>query len=110
MLRFKWITLILIALAPLAQADWGRLFFTPQERAAIDQGRVVATTSDTATSTSETPSWNYYSGAAQRDGGQPLHWVNGQRSHTSSPPKKVKPGESWNDQNGEVVPAGRALH
>ena len=95
----RGIMILLLLIAIPAQAEWGRLFYTPQERAALNSG---ATTTVQATE----PTMHYFNGEVQQHNGNTLHWVDGKIIHTP-PPKTVKPGEHWDAGTGKVYPAGK---
>ena len=109
MLRTLCFAGLLMASHSAVHAEWGRLFFTPQQRDAIDLAQQRPRQAShpllgSATSTN----WNYYNGSAQRNGGYVIHWINGQPSHKVVPPLSVKPGEYWDPQRTRISPAGSA--
>lgn len=56
----------------------GRLFFTPAERTALDEGRSLAPTEDAASPAPPVASNIQFDGLLRRPGRPPLIWVNGQ--------------------------------
>lgn len=60
-------------------ADWGRLFYSPEERHGASAR---------------------YDGRLETRHGK-TYWVNGQRTR-SAPPAAVRPGENWNPHSGQV--------
>ncbi len=95
--------LLLLMQIPATHADWGRLFHTPEQRAERTRGMQARASEIPGKST---VSLHYFSGEIQRTGGQPLRWIDGQIDR-GTPPKRVKPGESWDSVSGVVYPAGR---
>ena len=88
-----------LLLATIAHADWGRLFYSPAERAELERS------AQPENRPSSLSLLRRYDGAVRRDGGHLQHWVDGQPA--AAPPKTVKPGESWQPVTGQVFPAGR---
>ena len=84
---FRIIFCCLIA-APVYASEWGRLFYSEQER---QEGVVQpVTTSETI---NQSPQKLRFDGELQTPRGK-VRWVNGQRA---IPPAGVKPGESWQE-------------
>lgn len=84
---FRILFYCLIAL-PVHASEWGRLFYSEQER---QEGVVKPiTTSETSKQTSKNLRFD---GELQTPRGK-VRWVNGQRA---VPPAGIKPGESWQE-------------
>lgn len=98
-MKFRLWLLSGLLLAPATHADWGRLFYTPAERAELERGV------QPGTQTSAPPPLRRYDGEVRRSDGRTLHWVDGLPA--AAPPNTVKPGESWQPVSGQVFPAGR---
>lgn len=91
-MNWRLLLILLLLPIPLAQAEWGRLFYTPTERAVLDRDATSAT--------------HRFDGEVRRSNGKRLRWVDGQASGIQ-PPRKVKPGERWDPINGKVYAMGR---
>lgn len=76
---------LLLAL-PAQAGDWGRLFYSEQERR---EG--VTSTAQPAENSAKAPEVKRFDGELQTPRGK-VHWVNGERA---TPPAGVKPGETW---------------
>lgn len=87
-----------LLLAWPSHAEWGRLFYTPAERAALDRGAQPGE--------AVTPATRRFDGEVRRSSGRILRWVDGQPGEPR-PPKQVKPGERWNPATGKIYPTGR---
>lgn len=99
MKRIPLLCCLLIAMP--AQAEWGRLFYTPQERSEIDRGGHAAVTAKT-----NKPTLHRFDGEASYNGHVPLRWIDG-KAVEHRQPVAVKPGERWDPSTGKVYPAGR---
>ncbi len=84
---FRLIVCCIIAM-PVQASEWGRLFYTEQERR---DG--VATIVTTAEVEQTSPQSRRFDGELQTPRGK-VRWVNGQRA---MPPAGVKPGETWQE-------------
>ncbi|MGL6039813.1 MAG: hypothetical protein ACRC01_01270 [Deefgea sp.] len=69
-------------------AEWGRLFYSEQDRLGGIQTNVSLIAVEQKALQSQR-----FDGELQTPRGK-VHWVNGQRAN---PPKGVKPGESWHE-------------
>ncbi|WP_028452608.1 hypothetical protein [Chitinilyticum aquatile] len=89
----------LLGQSAAAADDWGRLFYSPAERAA-----------EHAPQTVDAPAQEIrqFSGEIRVSGGKRVRLINGQPS-TASPPAHVRPGEAWDAQSGEVKNPIRVL-
>lgn len=96
----KYIWLMVLVLAATAQAEWGRMFYTPQERRQIESGQGVGGAAPVE------PGVRHYNGKVIQPDGKVRHWVGGETSKRQPPPQ-VKPGESWEPATGKVYPTGR---
>ncbi|MBS1154233.1 MAG: hypothetical protein H6R07_157 [Proteobacteria bacterium] len=96
---------VILLLLPLAaaQAEWGRLFYTPQQRAILARPASLHASGPAGSNTS---ALHYFNGEVHRPGAKPLRWIDGQLA-PAKPPSAVKPGESWDAVSGAVYPAGR---
>lgn len=95
----------ILLLMPLAaaHAEWGRLFYTPQQRTTLARSAPLQASGPTE---SNAATLHYFNGEARRAGAKPLRWIDG-RLDLATPPGMVKPGESWDAVSGAVYPAGR---
>lgn len=91
--------LMVLFLAATAQAEWGRMFYTPQERRQIENGQTGSAPAEAAQL--------HYNGKVIHPNGKVQHWVDGEPGKRI-PPAQVKPGESWEPATGKVYPAGRS--
>lgn len=73
---------------PVQAGEWGRLFYSEQERR---EG--VKTTVAPAEPEQKLPQSQRFDGELQTPRGK-VRWVNGQRAN---PPVGVKPGETWHE-------------
>lgn len=96
---------VILLLLPLAaaQAEWGRLFYTPQQRATLARPAPLHASGPAG---SNAAALHYFNGEVHRAGAKPLRWIDGQLD-PAQPPSAVKPGESWDAVSGAVYPAGR---
>jgi len=95
-----------IALVPVARAqELGRLFFTPDQRAALDARR-KARSPDKAAATVVSPTTRL-DGYVQRSGGPSTVWVNGEgQLETSSDAPRI--GATRRDDGRVSVPVGES--
>lgn len=91
----RWLCILFTLHALPAQAEWGRLFFTPQQR--------TAPQTITASAPIAEPSVHRFSGEVQASDGRSLRWIDGQLSSRKLP-QGIKPGQSWDAQNGAIYP------
>ncbi|MDR3411843.1 MAG: hypothetical protein P4L87_13025 [Formivibrio sp.] len=94
--------LVLVQIPPV-QGAWGRLFYTPQQRAELDRSIPPIASSPTEV---VTYALHHFNGEMHRDGAKTMYWINGQLD-PARPPRRVKPGESWDAASGEIYSAGR---
>ena len=95
-----------IALAPAARAqELGRLFFTPDQRAALDARR-KARSPDKAAATVVSPTTRL-DGYVQRSGGPSTVWVNGEGQLETSP-DAPRIGATRRDDGRVSVPVGES--
>ncbi|QLG88800.1 hypothetical protein HQ393_11465 [Chitinibacter bivalviorum] len=81
------IGLMLLLLPLCVQADdWGKLFFSPAQRAGLKEAPSQATSLEPSSA-----SVQRYDGVLQTPR-KKTHWVDGQ---IAKPPANVKPGQSW---------------
>lgn len=80
-----WLGVLLLALP--ARAEWGRLFFSAEERAAIDNPLHA---SGPARS-------HRFNGELRSSQGQIVRWIDGKAGMDGEIPAHVRPGESWHD-------------
>jgi hypothetical protein len=100
--------LVLILLLPAAgtcQAqDLGRLFFTPEQRAALDARRKARVPDRPAQPLVASPTTRL-DGYVKRSGGRSTVWVNGESLHEASPERpRIEPGRS--SDGGVAVTVG----
>ncbi len=77
----------ILLLAMPARAEWGRLFFSAQERTAID--RPVQASSPARA--------HRFDGELRSSQGQVVRWIDGRAAPHGEIPAHVRPGESWVD-------------
>jgi hypothetical protein len=95
-----------IALVPTARAqELGRLFFTPDQRAALDARR-KARTPDKPSATAVSPTTRL-DGYVQRSGGPSTVWVNGEGQLETSP-DAPRIGATRRDDGRVSVPVGES--
>ena len=95
-----------IALVPVARAqELGRLFFTPDQRAALDARR-KARSPDKAAATVVSPTTRL-DGYVQRSGGPSTVWVNGEGQLETSP-DAPRIGATRRDDGRVSVPVGES--
>ena len=94
---------LLIALATLpAEAQnepLGRLFFTPQQRAALDRERLLGL--NQRPSTLDGDASYTLNGEVKRSSGKNTRWINGAPSATLMRSPDVPPGETYHPATGE---------
>lgn len=89
-----WLGVLLLAVP--ARAEWGRLFFSAQERAAIDS---PARASSPARA-------HRFDGELRSSQGQIVRWIDGRATPRNEIPAHVRPGETWLDEPDHKRPAG----
>ena len=85
-MKLQMICCLLIAM-PVEANEWGRLFFTPQER---EGGVSVSATVNQAPVSAQT---RRFDGELQTPRGK-VRWVNGEKAQ---PPVGKKPGDVWQE-------------
>jgi hypothetical protein len=121
MSRLLALALLLAAAAPAAAQELGRLFFTPDQRAALDARRKARVPDKPAAATVASPTTRM-DGFVRRSGGPTTVWVNGESVPENSPEsprlqqgggvsinvgesgrrQSLRPGETLDRGNGEV--------
>lgn len=80
--------------APAVAAETGRLFYTPAQRAMLEQARARKITTVRATpAESIEAAPQRYDGLVMRSDGQTTRWVNGRAQLGASGPVNLKPGQ-----------------
>jgi hypothetical protein len=108
------------AASPVAAQELGRLFFTPEQRNALDARRKARMPDNPAAAAVTASPTMRLDGYVKRSGGRPTVWVNGESVDDSRPPAGgsddkvdisvgdrrsrvgMKPGEVLDRGNGEV--------
>lgn len=93
-----WLIFITILGAPPAWSQsepLGRLFFTPQQRTALDHQRRQGLSTNLAQESSYT-----LNGEVIRSSGRNTRWVNGEAQTSSTPPKGII-GDTYHPATGE---------
>jgi hypothetical protein len=94
---------LLISLATLpavAQSDpLGRLFFTPQQRAALDRERLLGFSQ--RPNTLDGDASYTFNGEVKRSSGKNTRWINGAPHTTATRSPDVSPGETYHPATGE---------
>jgi hypothetical protein len=89
-----------LALPAAAQDDTlGRLFFTPQQRAAFDRERLLGGGQRNATLEGEAS--YVFNGEVRRSSGRNTRWLNGEAQESGGPRPPVAPGDTWHPATGE---------
>jgi hypothetical protein len=100
---FLAVVLLLPYETPQAQ-DLGRLFFTPEQRAALDARRRARVPDRPAQPLVASPTTRL-DGYVKRSGGRSTVWVNGESLHEASPERpRIEPGRS--SDGGVAVTVG----
>lgn len=76
-----------------AAPDIGQLFYTPQQRAMLDQARARKITEVRAPAPAADPAPQRYDGLVVRSDGQSTRWVNGKAQVGASSVSGLKPGQ-----------------
>lgn len=77
----------------------GRLFFTPQQRAAFDRERLLGGSQRSAAFEGE--SSFVFNGEVRRSSGRNTRWFNGEAQDLGGPRPPVPPGDTWHPATGE---------
>ncbi|MBE9607751.1 hypothetical protein [Chitinilyticum piscinae] len=88
-------TWLLLGQGMAAEPEWGRLFYSPQERTAPVQQQALP-------ASAAAPAVRRYDGQMRRQQGQAIYWLDGQPGR-QAPPAQVKPGELWQSSDGRVI-------
>lgn len=92
--------IVLTTLPAEAQNDaLGRLFFTPQQRAALDRERLLGL--NQRPSTLDGDASYTFNGEVKRSSGKNTRWINGTPSATLMRSPDVPPGETYHPATGE---------
>jgi len=96
----QWLILALL-LCPPTHAQWGVLFFTPGQRAALDE--------TAAAKSSPAPTSFRFDGELRNSSGRTIRWVNGLIQTSQPLPQGIRPGDRWINDAGKVAtrPIGR---
>jgi hypothetical protein len=109
--RFAAILMVLAIPPTLAQdATLGRLFFTPEQRAALDRERLLGISQ--RTSSAENQSSYTFNGAVRRSGGPGTHWINGEPRAGGGAQPGLPAGDTYHPSTGEresVLGDGRII-
>lgn len=84
--------LALLAATPARATDTGRLFYTPAERAQLENARAHGPSSKTG-NTPDAADAVRYDGLVVRSDGQRIRWVNGKPQLDAAGVKDLKPGQ-----------------
>jgi hypothetical protein len=89
-----------LAMPAAAQEEaLGRLFFTPQQRAAFDRERLLGGSQRSAALEGE--SSYVFNGEVRRSSGRNTRWFNGEAQEVGGPRPPVAPGDTWHPATGE---------
>ena len=93
--------LVCLTQPAVAQQDesLGRLFFTPQQRAAFDRERLLGGSQRSAAFEGE--SSFVFNGEVRRSSGRHTRWFNGEAQDLGGPRPPVEPGDTWHPATGE---------
>jgi len=97
-------TLLLAAAMPAPAQELGRLFFTPEQRAALDARR-KARLPDRPAAAAPSPTARI-DGQVQRSGGRSIVWVNGEPITEGSQPDDLRVAPRRGDPGGVSVTPG----
>lgn len=111
-MRFALTILATLALLPQSDGcgaqDLGRLFFTPEQRAALDARRKARVPDRPAQPLVASPTTRL-DGYVKRSGGRSTVWVNGESLQEGSPERpRIEPGRSSDGGVAVTVGEGRA--
>ena len=82
------------------QEPLGRLFFTPQQRAALDRQRQLNPSFNPNAADNETS--QTLNGEVRRSGGRSTRWINGEADwNNSTPAPRVRVGDTFHPGTGE---------
>lgn len=99
MTRRSWLFALLIVLASPGQAALGRLFYTPEQRSALEQARAQNRSTTAATPAAPARALTY-DGIVLRSDGRSTRWIDG----------KAKDGGSYTLQaGGRLLKPGQTL-
>jgi hypothetical protein len=107
----RTIALLIAALATSLVAagagaqELGRLFFTPEQRAALDARRKARVPDKPAATPQAESPITRINGAVQRSGGKSTVWVNGEAIPEGAPCERAAPAPSARDPAGFAAPA-----
>jgi hypothetical protein len=104
--------LILFAAQPAfaQEAVLGRLFFTPEQRTALDRERLLGISQ--RTSDAESQSSYTFNGVVRRSGGPSTHWINGEPRAGGGAQPGLPAGDTYHPATGErhsVLGDGRII-
>jgi hypothetical protein len=89
-----------LALPATAQDETlGRVFFTPQQRAALDRERLLG--GGQRNTTLEGEASYVFNGEVRRSSGRNTRWFNGEAQDVGGPRPPVAPGDTWHPATGE---------
>ncbi len=98
--RILPLLLALVALPAWPQSEpLGRLFFTPQQRAALDRERLLGFSQRPSGLDGE--SSYTYNGEVRRSSGKNTRWINGETQTAASRPPGVAVGDTYHPATGE---------
>ncbi|MGH8706060.1 MAG: hypothetical protein ACREUO_11680 [Burkholderiales bacterium] len=100
-----WLIGLLAAPAPSAAQELGRLFFTPEQRAALDARRKARIPDKPAAVVVESPTTRV-DGYVQRSGGRSTVWVNGEPTPEGAQPDGMRLNPARNDPSRFSVSIG----
>jgi hypothetical protein len=106
MKRLLLLALLAAPLAPAHAQELGRLFFTPDQRSALDARRKARVPDKPSAPVVVSPTTRL-DGYVQRSGGQSTVWVNGE-SLLESSPEAPRIGVSRRDDGRVSVPVGES--
>ena len=92
------------------EAALGRLFFTPEQRTALDRERLLGISQ--RTSDAESQSSYTFNGAVRRSGGPSTHWINGEPRAGGGAQPGLPAGDTYHPATGErysVLGDGRII-
>ena len=81
------------------QATLGRLFFTPEQRAALDRQRLL--NPGLSNDTMDSEGSQTLNGEVRRSSGRNTRWINGEPSWNNTPAPRVPVGDTYYPGTGE---------
>ena len=95
----RYLCLLIVFGSMPAHTEWGRLFFSPQQRSDLNRAELHRAPPKATISTHQ------FTGEVHSGSGRSLRWVDGQLTSRKLP-NGIKPGQSWDSQSGVIYPFG----